>query len=84
MDSTTETNSVVSLTVAVSGLGCTVIAAPSEHHVLIRALLRPAVEAGALGPVLILDGADGPCEHEAHLSAAADQLLGIRPVARGA
>lgn len=84
MDSTTQHNKVVSLTVALSGMGCTIIAAPLEHHALIKALLRPAVDCDALGPVLVLNGDDGPAEHVAHLSAAADLLLGMRPAARTA
>lgn len=81
MDSTTQDNKVVSLTVALTGFGCTIIAAPVEHHALIKALLRSAVDQRLLGPVLVLNGEDGPCEHEAHLSAAADLLLGLRPAA---
>jgi hypothetical protein len=78
VDSTTEENKVVSLTVALCGMGCTIIAAPVEHHAIIKAMMRPAVDAKLLGPVLVLNGDDGPAEHEAHLSAAADLLLGIR------
>lgn len=84
MESTTQENKVVSLTVALSGLRCTIIAAPVEHHATIKALLRPAVDAKLLGPVLVLNGDDGPCEHEAHLSAAADVLLGVYPAAQTA
>lgn len=79
MERTTEDNKVVSLTVSLAGMGCTIIAAPPEHHALLKALLRPAVDKRLIGPVLVLNGADGPAAHEAHLSAAADLLLGMRP-----
>lgn len=77
MESRTEENTVVSLTVALSGMGCTIIAAPVEHHEILMRVLQPLVDAELVGPVIVLDGANCPSEHEAYLSAAADHLLGV-------
>jgi hypothetical protein len=78
VEPTTDQNKVVSLTMSLAAMGCIIIAAPVEHHDVIERVLRPLIDADLLGPVVILDGANGPCDHEKYLSAAADHLLGIR------
>jgi hypothetical protein len=57
-------------------LGCTIVMAPDEHHTAINRLLRPGVDAGAVGPVILLSATNSADDVERYLRRALDHLLG--------
>jgi hypothetical protein len=56
-------------------LGCIVIVAPPEHHAMIKALMRRAVDAGLVGPVALLSATDDDTARDHQLTHALRVLL---------
>lgn len=56
-------------------LGCSIMTAPREYHETIQALLRPAIDAGIIGPVAILAPGSSPEKTDGYLRRALEILV---------